>query len=235
MIIYGRKIVLEYLSQNKKVNKAFLYENLNDSTLLSEFKRRKIEPILLSKNQLDRMEGGNHQGVMLQIPDYSFYSLDNLLDSTKEKPFFLILDHLEDPHNVGAIIRTAVAAGVDGIIMPKDRSADIGPTVMKTSAGGLENIKIALVTNVNETIKKLKTRGFWVYGTGLKDSVSYAEANYDGSLAIVIGNEGKGISKLTETLCDELLNIPIFGKIESLNASVAAGIIMYKAIETRRK
>lgn len=236
MNIYGKKIVEEYLNKNKKINKAFVYEGFTDKNLIFALQKKNIEIKWLSKMEIEKMEKGNHQGIIISVPEYRFYSAEDLYQDKVDEPFYLILDHLEDPHNLGAIIRTAVAAGIDGIILPRDRSVDVGPTVMKTSAGGLDQIKIYLVTNINETIKKLKEKNVWVYGTSLgKDSIDYSKMDYKGSLAIVIGNEGKGMSKLTESLCDGLIHIPIYGGIESLNASVAAGILMYKAVEQRRK
>lgn len=234
MNIYGKKIVEEYLNKNKKINKAYVYEGFSDKNVILDLQKKNIEIKWMSKMELDRMEKGNHQGIIINVPEYRFYSVEDLYQDKTKDPFYLILDHLEDPHNLGAIIRTAVAAGVDGIILPKDRSVDVGPTVMKTSAGGLDNIKLYLVTNINEVIKKLKEKNVWVYGTSLNNSIEYTKMDYKGSLAIVIGNEGRGMSKLTESLCDGLIHIPLYGDIESLNASVAAGILMYKAAEQRK-
>ena len=145
----------------------------------------------------------------------------------------VILDHLEDPHNLGAIIRTCEAAGITGIILPKDRSVSVNSTVMKTSAGALENVKISMVTNLNQTIKELKDKGFWIVGTDMNGQ-DYRTIDYSGKIAIIIGNEGKGMSSIISSNCDFIAEIPMYGKINSLNASVAAGIIIYEAIRSKR-
>jgi len=151
-----------------------------------------------------------------------------LLSNPDANDLIVLLDHLEDPHNLGAIIRTCEAAGIKGIIIPKDRSVSVNSTVMKVSVGALENVSIAQVTNIGRTIRELKKKGFWIIGTDL-DGTNFEEMDYQGKIALVIGNEGKGLSKLVKSECDFIAKIPMFGKINSLNASVAAGIIIYKA------
>ena len=146
----------------------------------------------------------------------------------------VILDHLEDPHNLGAIIRTCEAAGVNGIVIPKDRSVDINSTVMKTSAGALENVKIAKVVNLTQTINKLKDNGFWIVGTDMENSVDYREIDYSGKIGLVIGSEGFGMTKTVKDSCDFIARIPMYGKINSLNASVAAGIMIYEVIRSKK-
>ena len=167
----------------------------------------------------------------MEVPDYEYYRLEDLISN--DNALIVILNHLEDPHNLGAIIRTCEAASVDGIIIPKDRSVTVNATVMKVSAGALENVKIAKVTNLVNTIKKLKSMGFWIIGTDM-EGTDYREIDYQGKIALVIGNEGKGISKLVKENCDFIASIPMYGKINSLNASVAAGIFIYEAINARR-
>ena len=151
----------------------------------------------------------------------------------KEDPLLVILDHVEDPHNLGAIIRTCEAAGVDGIILPKNRSVEVNATVMKTSAGALEYVKIAQVTNIAQTMKELKRKGFWIVGTDM-DGTNYSDIDYKGKMALVIGNEGKGMSRIVKENCDFIASIPMIGKINSLNASVAAGIMIYEAVRLRK-
>ena len=146
----------------------------------------------------------------------------------------MIIDHLEDPHNLGAIIRTCEAAGVSYIIIPKDRQVMVNSTVMKTSAGALSNVHIAVVSNLVNAISKLKDNGFWVVGTAMEDSVDYRSIDYSGKMALVIGNEGKGISRLVRESCDFVATIPMFGKINSLNASVASGIMIYEVVRNRK-
>ena len=153
-----------------------------------------------------------------------------MLGEINERSFIVILDHLEDPHNLGAIIRTCEAAGILGIIIPKDRSVDINSTVMKTSAGALENVKIAKVTNLVNVIDDLKENGYWIVGTAMEGDIDYRDVDYTGKIALVIGNEGNGLSKSVLQSCDYVAKIPMFGKINSLNASVAAGIMIYEMI-----
>ena len=183
------------------------------------------------KYELDRLASGNHQGIILSVPDYEYCQLDDLI--VKEDPLLVILDHVEDPHNLGAIIRTCEAAGVDGIILPKNRSVEVNATVMKTSAGALEYVKIAQVTNIAQTMKELKRKGFWIVGTDM-DGTNYSDIDYKGKMALVIGNEGKGMSRIVKENCDFIASIPMIGKINSLNASVAAGIMIYEAVRLRK-
>ena len=183
---------------------------------------------------MDKLEKKNHQGVILEIPDYEYLSEQDMLNNMPDKAFIVILDHLEDPHNFGAIIRTCEAAGVDYIIIPKNRSVSVNSTVMKTSVGALDNVKIVEVTNLNNTIKKLKDNGVWVVGTDLENSVSYDKIDYTTSIAWIIGSEGFGMSNLVKKNCDFIANIPMYGKINSLNASVAAGIMIYEVVRQRK-
>ena len=231
MIIYGKNVAKETISNNKVINKAILSKDFNDKNILSMLQNRNIKIEYITKNEMDKMVKENHQGIILSVPDYSYVEIDEILDN--EKPFIVILDHIEDPHNFGAIIRTCEAAGVDGIVIPKDRSVSVNSTVMKTSAGALNNVKVCKVTNLNRTIDYLKDKGVWIVGTDMTDSVSYYDIDYDIPIAIVIGSEGFGISKLVREKCDYVVNIPMKGKINSLNASVAAGILIYKIFEKR--
>lgn len=231
MLVYGKNVVKETLEKNIIIKKAYIYDGFNDEKILSMLKKRNISIKFLTKNELNKIDNGNNQGIIIDIPDFVYSDLDDLLIS--EKPFIVILDHIEDPHNFGAIIRTCESAGVDGIIIPKDRSVSINSTVMKTSAGALNNVKICKVTNLSRTIDELKNRGLWIFGTNVSNSISYNSVDYDIPLALVIGSEGFGISKLINDKCDYIINIPMKGKVNSLNASVAAGILIYKIIEKR--
>lgn len=231
MLVYGKNVVKETLEKNINIKKAYIYDGFNDEKILSMLKKRNISIKFLTKNELNKIDNGNNQGIIIDIPDFVYSDLDDLLIS--EKPFIVILDHIEDPHNFGAIIRTCESAGVDGIIIPKDRSVSINSTVMKTSAGALNNVKICKVTNLSRTIDELKNRGLWIFGTNVSNSTSYNSVDYDIPLALVIGSEGFGISKLINDKCDYIVNIPMKGKVNSLNASVAAGILIYKIIEKR--
>lgn len=231
MYIYGKNVARETLENNKKVLKAFICKDFSDKNIVSMLQKRNISIEILTKNEIDKLASGNNQGIILSVPDYEYCKLDDLL--VNDKPFIVILDHLEDPHNFGAIIRTCEAAGVDGIIIPKDRSVSVNSTVMKTSAGALNNMKICMVTNLNRTIDELKEKGIWIVGTDMTDSVSYNSLDYDMPVAVIIGSEGFGISRLVREKCDYVVNIPMKGKVNSLNASVAAGILIYKVFEMR--
>lgn len=232
MYIYGKNVAKETLLNNKKVLKALICKDFSDKNIISMLEKRNIAIEYHTKIEIDKLASGNNQGIILSVPDYEYVELDELL--VCEKPFIVILDHLEDPHNFGAIIRTCEAAGVDGIIIPKDRSVSVNSTVMKTSAGALNNVKICMVTNLNRTIDTLKERGLWIVGTDMTDSVSYNEVDYNMPVALIIGSEGFGISRLVREKCDYVVNIPMNGKVNSLNASVAAGILIYKIIEMRK-
>jgi len=175
-----------------------------------------------NKDLLDEMEFG-HQGIIAEINDYEYGDISDVKEGK-----VVILDHLEDPHNLGAIIRTCEAAGVTGIILPKNRGVIVNGTVIKTSAGAITNVPISLVTNLNATIRDLKESGFWVVGTDMENSTDYREIDYSGKIALVIGNEGEGMSRLVLESCDFIARIPMRGKINSLNASVAAGIMIYE-------
>ena len=231
MYIFGKNVAKETLENNKKVLKAIVSKDFSDKSIISMLNERHINIEYVSKFDIDKIVSGNHQGIVLSVPDYKYCEIDELL--VNDKPFIVILDHLEDPHNFGAIIRTCEAAGVDGIIIPKDRSVSVNSTVMKTSAGALNNMKICMVTNLNRCIDELKDKGIWIVGTDMTDSVSYDSVDYDMPVAIIIGSEGFGISRLVREKCDFVVNIPMKGKVNSLNASVAAGILIYKIFEKR--
>lgn len=233
MIVYGRNVAKEVLSNNLKINKVLLQEGYSDQELIDELNKRNINIKYLNKNMMNKLEEGNHQGIILDIEDYEYYDEAEMFNNMPKNPFIVILDHLEDPHNFGAIIRTCEAAGVDYIIIPKDRSVRVNKTVMKVSAGALNNVKIVMTTNLNRFINKIKENGVWVVGTALSDSVYYDKVDYNMPVALIIGNEGKGISQLVKKNCDFVVKIPMIGKINSLNASVAAGIMIYEVVRQR--
>lgn len=235
MIVYGKNVVKELLDNGRKIEKAYVYEDFSDRNMLLELQKRNIRMEYRSKRDLDKLADGNHQGIIVSIPDYQFCTLDELLNNVNNSSLIVILDHLEDPHNLGAIIRTCEAAGVTGIIIPKDRSVDVNATVMKVSAGALDNIKLCSVTNLNSAIKDLKNAGFWIVGTTMKSDTTYMDLDYDMPTCLVIGNEGAGMSRLVSEACDYVVSIPMFGKVNSLNASVAAGVMIYGVLEKRRK
>lgn len=231
MYIYGKNVAIETLRNHQPIRKAYIYKSFQDKNMISKLQERNIPIRFVDKFELDKLAKGNHQGIMLDIPDYEYTPFEELLK--KENALFIILDHLEDPHNLGAIIRTCEAAGVDGIILPKNRSVDVNSTVMRTSVGALDYVKIAQVTNLVGTMKELKEKGFWIVGTDM-DGTDYREIDYCGNTAIVIGNEGNGMARLVKENCDFIASIPMNGKVNSLNASVAAGIVIYEAIAKRK-
>lgn len=236
MYVFGKNVVKELINNNKKINKAIINRDFNDKELLLLLQSKNIEIKNVDKNELDRIANGNHQGIIVDIDEYKYYSFEELLEKiVKENPIILILDHLEDPHNLGAIIRTAEAAGVDGIIIPKDRSVDVNGTVMKTSAGALEYISICMVPNLNNAMLSLKKKGYWIVGTDIENSVDYKTVDYNMPIGLVIGSEGNGMSNIVKKACDYIVKIPMHGKVNSLNASVAAGIMIYEVIRNRGK
>ena len=225
MIVYGKNVLNELINTNK-IKKAYVYKEMLDREFINSLDC----PIkYCDKKELDRLSDyGLHQGIVVEIEDYKYCDIDNL-----DSELLVILDHIEDPHNFGAIIRTCEAAGIKGIIIPKDRQALVNATVMKTSVGTLNNVNIAMVTNLNQAIRHLKDIGYWIVGTDL-DGTDYTEIDYKGKTAIVIGNEGSGMSRLVHDSCDFIATIPMNGTTNSLNASVATGIIIFEAIKKRR-
>ena len=229
MYVYGKNVAQEMLQTKKKIEKAFLTENFNDYDIIVALKENNVKIDYITKFEMDKKVSGLHQGIVLSVPDYKYAELDDIM---VDNGLIVILDHIEDPHNFGAIIRTCEAAGVDGIIIPADRSVDVNPTVIKTSVGTTENMKIVKVTNIVNTIKQLKKDGYWIFGTDM-DGEDYTKLNYKGKTAIICGNEGSGISRLVKDNCDFIASIPMNGKVNSLNASVATGIIVFEAVKSR--
>lgn len=229
MLIYGKNSCLEYLKKGKKIKSLYLDRNFSDKKLISYIEKMKIKPYFHTKYELDELANENHQGIIIDVGEYEYCDLDDIIC---DNGFIVILDHLEDTHNFGAIIRTCMAAGVDGIIIPKDRSVRVNSTVMKTSVGTALNMKIAMVTNLNQAIKYLKDKNFWVYASDM-NGTCYTDVDYHGNIALVIGNEGKGVSELVKKSSDYIITIPMSEKMESLNASVAAGVMIYEAVRQR--
>lgn len=232
MLVYGRNVALEVLKKPKNVQKVLLQEGFDDKKILFLLEKSKTPVFIKSKKEIDRLAEGVHQGIILYVRDYQYYPLADVVN--EDTSFLVILDHLEDPHNFGAIIRTCEAAGVDGIIIPKDRQVQVNATVMKTSVGTLDTMKISQVANLSSTIDYLKKNDFWVVGTALEDSVDYRSIDYSGKIVLIIGNEGTGISNLVRKKCDFIAKIPMYGTTNSLNASVASGIMIYEVIRNRK-
>lgn len=224
MRVYGKNVAKEVI-EKENIRKAYISKNFNDKEIIDKLRENKIQIKFIEKNILDKMEKGNHQGIILEIEDYEYKPLDEI----EKEDVIIMLDHLEDPHNFGAIIRTVEAAGFKSIIIPKDRSVEVNQTVMKTSVGALENVKIAKVGNLVNTIKKLKEKGYWVIGTDMNGQ-DYKTIDYTGKIVIIIGNEGKGMSRLVKENCDFIASIPMRGNVNSLNASVASALIIYEVV-----
>ena len=228
------------MESDRDINKIFVsdgekHDSINKIIALAKEKKVIINEVSKAKlNQMSQTE--NNQGVIAIVPPFNYCEIEDILDLAKkrdEKPFILILDGIEDPHNLGSIIRTAETAGVHGIIIPKRRAANVNSTVAKVSAGAVEYMKIARVNNINDAIKYLKENDVWIYGTDMNSDKFYFEEDFTSGVGIVIGSEGFGMSKLVKENCDFLIKIPMRGKITSLNASVSAGIVMYEVVKQR--
>ena len=219
MLAYGKNSLL--MTNPKEIKKVYL--SRNEKEIIDFLKENKVHYVVTSNDILNRMVKGNHQGIVFEREEYSYYDLKDIQD----EEFLLVLDHLEDPHNFGAIIRTAEAAGIKSIIIPKDRSVSVNDTVMKTSVGTTNNVKIIKVTNISETLKKLQSKGYFVYAADM-DGEDCRNIDFSGKKILVIGNEGKGISKIVLDNSDLIIKIPMIGEVNSLNASVAAAILIFK-------
>ena len=238
--VEGRNAVLELLESGRDINKILVANGEKHGSIhkiLAIAKERKIIVTEMERNKINQIaQTPNNQGVIAIVPPYDYCEVDDILEEAKRKnemPFILILDGIEDPHNLGSIIRTAETAGVHGIIIPKRRAASVNSTVSKVSAGAVEYMKIARVNNINETIRYLKEQDVWICGTDMDTNIIYTKQDYKMPIAIVIGSEGFGMSRLVKENCDFLVKIPMKGKITSLNASVSAGIIMYEVVKNR--
>ena len=239
--VEGRNAVIELLESGRDINKILIAKGEKHGSInkiIAMAKEKKILLTELEKNKLNQIaQTQNHQGVIAIVPPFNYCEVEDILELSKKRneiPFILILDEIEDPHNLGSIIRTAETAGVHGIIIPKRRAASVSSTVSKVSAGAVEYMKIARVNNINETIRFLKEQGVWICGTDMDTDLTYTKQDYRMPLAIVIGSEGFGMSRLVKQNCDFLVKIPMKGKITSLNASVSAGIIMYEVVRQRK-
>lgn len=240
--IEGRNSVIELLESGRDINKIFVQDGEKHGSInkiIAMASQRKILINTISKEKMKQMaQTENYQGVIAIVPPFDYVDIEDILSEAKDRqedPFIVLLDGIEDPHNLGSIIRTAETAGVHGIVIPKRRAASVNATVNKVSAGAVEHLKIARVNNMVETMKYLKEQGLWICGTDMDTKTYYYSQDLTGPLAIVIGSEGFGMSRLVKENCDFLVKIPMRGKITSLNASVSAGIVMYEAVEQRLK
>ena len=238
--VEGRNSVIELLESGKDINKIFVEKGEKHGSIhkiIAMAKEKRVIIVEKDKRQMEEMaQNKNYQGVIALVPPFEYCEIEDILDKAKEKdedPFVLILDGIEDPHNLGSIIRTAETAGVHGVIIPKRRAVGVNSTVAKVSAGAVEHMLVARVTNVTDAIQKLKKEGLWICGTDINTDKYYYEQDLTGPIGIVIGNEGSGMSNKVTKNCDFLVKIPMKGKVTSLNASVSAGIVIYETLKQR--
>lgn len=241
-LVMGRNAVIELLKTDRTIESLYVASGSKEGSMkviMNIAIEKKLVIKEVDRRKLDGMSGGlNHQGVIAQVTPFVYSEVAEIIKYAKEKneaPFIVILDEIEDPHNLGSIIRTAELCGVHGIIIPKRRNVGITSTVYKCSVGAIEHMKIAKVTNINAVIDELKEEGLWIYGADIAGTEYSYEVDFGGPCAIIIGSEGRGISQLTLKKCDKLVKIPMIGKINSLNASVAGGIMMYEVLKGRLK
>ena len=237
--IIGRHPVIEALKAKQAINKVWLQEGITGEAIQEVTKLAKQQKLVIQKapkSKLDELaDGQNHQGMVLSVAAFEYAEMSDLFAKAaakNEQPFFLILDSIEDPHNLGSIMRTADAIGVHGIIIPKRRAVQLTATVAKTSTGAIEHVPVVRVMNLVKTVQELKEKGLWIFGTDM-NGTDYRRWDAQGAVALIIGNEGKGISQLLKQSVDEMLTIPMIGHVQSLNASVAASLLMYQAFATR--
>ena len=234
-LIFGRNAVMELLKSGRSVNKLFIAEGSRDGSIQKIFSLAKTAGVVVEfvkRDKLDKLCDGHHQGVAALAAAINYSTLEEILE-LDESPFIVLLDELEDPQNFGAILRTAEAVGVHGVIIPKRRSVQLNATVFKTSAGAAEYVKVAQVTNVAQTLKNLRGRGLKIVGADMSAEIDFKQADLTGGIVLIIGNEGKGMRRLTRENCDMLIKIPMVGKINSLNASAAGAVLMYEIFYQR--
>lgn len=241
-VIIGRNAVTEALRSGRSINKLLLAEGDHQGSIREIAALAKERGLLVQhveRSKIEAIAGGlRHQGVLAYVAPVDYVELEDILQTAaarNEVPFLLLLDELEDPHNLGALLRTADAAGVHGVLIPRRRSCPLSATVAKTSAGAVEYVPVARIGNIAQTIRSLKKQGFWVVGADMEGQDAYYDANLTGPLVLVVGSEGHGIGRLIREQCDFLVRIPMMGRINSLNASVAGSILMYEAMRQRLK
>ena len=239
-VLIGRNAVMEALKSGRGINKLLVANGDREGSIREILALARERGVLVQNVERSKIEalaaGQRHQGVLAYVPPVDYVELEEILariDKSGAEPFLLLLDELEDPHNLGALLRTADAAGVQGVLIPKRRSCPLSSTVAKTSAGAVEYVPVARIGNVAQTLRSLKDKGYWVAGADMACTVDYYAADFTGPLVLVVGSEGHGISRLTRELCDFLVRLPMLGRINSLNASVAGSILMYEAMHQR--
>ena len=226
MYLFHDCYVFKELENNlKSIKKIYISKNFKDQEIINIIKKNKMNYEFMDLHVMDKLVTGNHQGLVMDISNFEYSDVAEFYDDK----CVVMLDHLVDPHNLGAIIRTCEAAGIKSIIIPKDRSVSVNDTVYKTSAGALSNVSVSMVNNLVKTINDFKDQGFFVYGSAM-DGKNYSKIDYSDKVLLIIGNEGKGISRLVKENCDDIVSIPMYGQVNSLNASVAAGILIYDIV-----
>ena len=227
MLIYGKNTVTEALKTKKAITKIYMSNDMNDQSLVSLAKKAHVETVFMPRGLMNKKFEGNHQGIVAEVTEYEYKELSEVIKKCSDKDAVIaMLDGLEDPHNLGAILRSADATGVDAIIIPKNRSVSLNATVAKVSTGALANVKIAQVTNLTQAIKELKNSGYWVYAAEAFNSSNYDSLDYKSPVALIVGSEGFGISRLVKEQADFNIKIPMTGKVNSLNVSVATAILV---------
>ncbi len=239
MKVEGRNSVYELLKTDKEIDKILVQKDLKDEAskrLINVIRSHKIKLQVVDKYVIEKeSDSKRHQGFIAFVSDYKYFDIDDVIESAKDKDGFIVmLNEILDPHNLGSIIRVCECAGVDGLIIGKDRSASVNDTVMRVSAGALNHVKVARVTNINNAIDTLKENGYWIYGAELGGGNIY-NSNLTGKICLVIGGEDSGVKRLTKSKCDGIISIPMYGKVNSLNASVACGITVFEALRQRNK
>ena len=229
MFIYGKNVAKEKIGSGEKISKIYLSDKFRDNEIFDLIKKYNLKYKIVPNKFLDSKVDGLHQGIIIETPDIDLYDFSYLNNLNRKNPLVVMLDHLEDPHNFGAIIRTCEALGVDAIIIPKDRNVTVNTTVVKTSAGAIYNMPIIEVTNLLSSVNKLKDMGYWIIGTDMNGE-DYTKIDYDMPICLIIGNEGHGMSKVLKENTDFMAMIPMVGKINSLNASVSCAIVLSRIV-----
>lgn len=242
-VLIGRNAVAEALKNTRRVNRLLIAEGAKtgDGSLpeiIALAKEKKVKFETVPRETIEAVARGHrHQGVLAYVAPVEYADLDAVINeaAAKENPLLILLDGIEDPHNLGAILRTADAVGADGVLLPRHHSVPLNATVAKTSAGAIEYVPVARIGNIAQTLKELKDKGFWVYGADMDGDCDYDKANFTGPVVLIIGSEGQGMARLTRENCDTIVSLPMAGKINSLNASVAGAILMYEVSRQRRR
>ena len=234
--IYGRNVIVSRLKEAKDIEEVYVLDSFREKNILDLLKKNNVKTLFCKRSKLDNLAGNEfHQGIVAKVHTYDYYDFNKFIDEieNKDNPLVVILDGIEDPHNFGAILRSCEAIGVDGVIVSKHGSCPLNSTVAKTSTGAIELVKVVEVNNLNNSIKKLKEVGFWVVGAEANNSIDYREVDYRGKIAMVVGSEGKGISRLVIENCDYKVKLPMVGKVNSLNVSVACAVLLYQIYNNR--